>query len=96
MSDRRAIVDEYLATAFPDASITNHDERGHHGRWWSINHRGGVIVLRVSHEFLTAHAGDEAQTTLERLDVARALRESAGRVVVLSRHGLRYVPAIPT
>lgn len=96
MSDHRAIVDEYLQAAFPNASITNHDERGQHGRWWSINHRGGVMVLRVSHEFLTAHTVDEAQTTLERLDVARALRESAGRAVVLSRHGVRYVPAIPT
>ena len=54
------------------------------------------MVLRVSQPFLTAPSEDEAQAMLERLDLARALRESAGRVVVLSRHGLRYVPAIPT
>jgi len=96
MSDHRAIVDEYLQAEFPGASITAHDETGPRGRWWSINHHGVVMVLRVSQEFLTGHGADEAQTTLERLNVARALRESAGRIVVLARHGLRYVPAIPT
>jgi hypothetical protein len=96
MNDHRAIVDQYLRTEFPDASIVDHDDTGQRGRWWSIKHRGAVMVLRVTQEFLTAHAEDEAQAWLERLAPARALRESAGRVVVLSRHGLRYVPAIPT
>jgi hypothetical protein len=96
MSDHRAVVDAYLDTAFPGAAVASHDERGSRGRWWSIGHRGAVMVLRVSAEFLTSPSEDEARATLARLDLARALRESAGRVVVLSRHGLRYVPAIPT
>ena len=96
MSDHRAIVDRYLQTEFPSASILDHDETGPRGRWWSIKHHGAVMVLRVSQEFLTARSEGEAQATLEHLNPARALRESAGRVVVLSSHGVRYVPAIPT
>jgi hypothetical protein len=95
VSDHRAIVDRYLGTEFPNAAIVDHDDPGR-GRWWSIEHCRTVMVLRVSQEFLTAQSEDEAQTSLERFNLARALRESANRVVVLARHGLRYVPAIPT
>ena len=95
MSDHRAVVDRYLEAEFPDASLVDHDDPGH-GRWWSIQHHRAVMVLRVSQQFLTERSEAEAQASLERLSLARALRESAGRVVVLSRRGLRYVPAIPT
>ena len=95
MSDHRAIVGHYLRTAFPEASIADHDDPGH-GRLWSIQRHRALMGLRVSALFLTAPSEEEARAVLQRLDLARALRESAGRVVVLSRHGLRYVPAIPT
>lgn len=95
MSDHRPIVDQYLRAAFPEASIADHDDPGH-GRLWSIQRHRAVMVLRVSEQFLTAPSEEEARTLLQRLDLVKALRESAGRVVVLSRHGLRYVPAIPT
>lgn len=96
MTDHRALVDRYLRTEFPDASIVDHDDTGHRGRWWSITQHGTVMVLRVSPEFLTGQSEAEAQASLAHLNLARALRGSISRVVVLSRRGLKYVPDIPT
>ena len=53
------------------------------------------MVLRVSKEFLVYQSEQEARALLDNFNPARALRGSAGRAVVLSREGLKYIPEMP-
>ena len=84
MNDHRAIVDQYLRTQFPGASIKDDHDPERHGHWWSIKLDDKIMELRVSQEFLTGGSEDAARVTLTDFDVGRALRDSAGRVVILT------------
>jgi hypothetical protein len=50
------------------------------------------VVLRVSKEFLGYRSEQEARALLNNFNPTRALRGSAGRAVVLSREGPKYIP----
>jgi hypothetical protein len=94
MNDHRAIVDQYLKTEFPSASIMDDLDTERHGRWWSIKQGDTVMVFRVSQEFLAGGSEDVARLALAEFDVARALRESSGRAVILTDR-LDYQPEEP-
>jgi hypothetical protein len=93
MSDHHTIVYHYLKTEFPGASIVDHTE--HQVRWWSIQQKNTVMVLRVSKEFLTAQSEHEARALLNTFNVAETLRGSAGRSVLLTCDKVAYVPETP-
>lgn len=95
MSDHSAIVDQYLKTEFPSASIMDDHDRERHGHLWSIKHNDTIMVLRVSQEFLTAQSEYEARTLLNNFNVAKTLRESAGPAVLLTRDGVAPIPEMP-
>ena len=94
MDDHRAIVDQYLRAQFPGAAIRDDHDPERHGHWWSITLDEQIMMLRVSQEFLTGGSDDAARITLTDFDVARALRESAGRAVILTDR-LDYQPEEP-
>lgn len=94
MNDHRAIVDQYLKTEFPGAAIKDDHDPERHGHWWSIKLDEQIMVLRVSQEFLTGGSEDAARVILTDSAVARALRESAGRAVILTDR-LEYQPEEP-
>jgi hypothetical protein len=96
MSDHRALVEQYLGTEFPNASIMETPDRERfHGHCWSIQQGDRIMVLHVSQEFLTAQSEYEARAQLNNFNPAKALRGSAGRGVILSRNGVRYDPETP-
>jgi hypothetical protein len=96
MADHRPIVDAYLKKEFPGASLMDGHDTEHEAHWWSIKQNDKVMVIRVSMEFLTYQTTEqEANALLNNFNPARALRSSAGRLVVLSRDGVRYIPERP-
>ena len=94
MNDHRAIVDQYLKAEFPGASIADDHDSERHGHWWSITQGDAVMMIHVSQEFLTVGSEHAARGTLTDFDVARALRGSAGRAVILTDR-LEYQPEEP-
>jgi hypothetical protein len=94
MNDHRAIVGQYLKTEFPGAFIMDDLDTERHGRCWSIKQGDAVMALHVSQEFLSGGSEDAARRALTEFDVARALRESAGRAVILTDR-LQYQPEEP-
>jgi hypothetical protein len=94
MNDHCAIVDQYLKAEFPGASIVDDHDTERHGHWWSITQGDAVMVFRVSQEFLAGGSEDVARLALTEFDVARALRECAGRAVILTDR-LEYQPEEP-
>jgi hypothetical protein len=94
MNDHRAIVDQYLKREFPYASFADDHDPEHHGHSWRIKQDDEIMVLRVSQEFLIGGSEQAARVTLTDFDVARALRESAGRAVILTDR-LEYQPEEP-
>ena len=94
MNDHSAIVGQYLKAEFPGASIVDDHDRERHGHWWAITQGDAVMMIHVSQEFLTVGSEHAVRGTLTDFEVARALRESAGRAVILTDR-LEYQPEEP-
>jgi hypothetical protein len=87
--------ERYLVTSLAGASIMHGYDTERHGYSWSISHNDTTMMLNVTREFLPAQTENEVRAHLRNFDVARALRGSAGRAVLLSREGITFSPQTP-
>ncbi len=94
MNDHRAIVDAYLRSEFPNAAIKSGRYSEGRDRWWRIEQDGKIMRLHVSEEYLTEESEHAARVRLTNFDVAKALRGSIGRLVVLTDRP-SYLPNMP-